>query len=137
MEAYAKLVADVSKSLNQFRDDNTTQNQGRDHLVEQQSQLAFDATLDRGLGLRRVAGVERSSAEEYPRVTIQVQPRQRCRLHPDAVKPVGSQPGQLQERGILLLRGQILSSRRQQQEGLHGQILGDRRRCRRLPPRDP
>ncbi len=35
MEAYAKLVADVSKSLNQFRDDNTTQNQGRDQLVEQ------------------------------------------------------------------------------------------------------
>jgi hypothetical protein len=35
MEAYAKLVADVSKSLNQFRDDNTTQNQGRDHLIEQ------------------------------------------------------------------------------------------------------
>ncbi|GAB3334079.1 hypothetical protein GCM10027359_06550 [Marilutibacter aestuarii] len=35
MEAYAKLVADVSKSLNQFRDDNTTHNQGRDQLVEQ------------------------------------------------------------------------------------------------------
>ena len=35
MEAYAKLVADVSKSLNQFRDDNTTDNQGRDHLIEQ------------------------------------------------------------------------------------------------------
>jgi hypothetical protein len=35
MEAYGKLVADVSKSLNQFRDDNTTANQGRDHLVEQ------------------------------------------------------------------------------------------------------
>lgn len=35
MEAYGKLVADVSKSLNQFRDDNTTSNQGRDHLVEQ------------------------------------------------------------------------------------------------------
>jgi hypothetical protein len=35
MEAYGKLVADVSKSLNQFRDDNTTPNQGRDHLVEQ------------------------------------------------------------------------------------------------------
>ena len=35
MEAYGKLVADVSKSLNQFRDDNTTQNQGRDHLIEQ------------------------------------------------------------------------------------------------------
>jgi hypothetical protein len=35
MEAYGKLVADVSKSLNQFRDDNTTDNQGRDHLVDQ------------------------------------------------------------------------------------------------------
>jgi hypothetical protein len=35
MEAYAKLVADVSKSLNQFRDDNTTDNQGRDHLIDQ------------------------------------------------------------------------------------------------------
>ena len=35
MEAYGKLEADVSKSLNQFRDDNTTANQGRDHLVEQ------------------------------------------------------------------------------------------------------
>ena len=35
MEAYGKLVADVSKSLNQFRDDNTTANQGRDQLVEQ------------------------------------------------------------------------------------------------------
>jgi hypothetical protein len=35
MEAYAKLVADVSKSLNQFRDENTTANQGRDHLVDQ------------------------------------------------------------------------------------------------------
>jgi hypothetical protein len=34
MEAYAKLVADVSKSLNEFRDENTTQNQGRDHLVQ-------------------------------------------------------------------------------------------------------
>ncbi|NML44205.1 hypothetical protein HHL11_10625 [Ramlibacter sp. G-1-2-2] len=35
MEAYGKLVADVSKSLNQFRDDNTTDNQGRDQLVDQ------------------------------------------------------------------------------------------------------
>ncbi len=53
MEAYAKLVADVSKSLNQFRDDNTTQNQGRDHLVEQfpdlfQLQMGDDAFGDFG-----------------------------------------------------------------------------------------
>lgn len=47
MEAYAKLVADVSKSLNQFRDDNTTQNQGRDHLVEQFPDM-FQLSMDSG-----------------------------------------------------------------------------------------
>lgn len=47
MEAYGKLVADVSKSLNQFRDDNTTQNQGRDHLVEQFPDM-FQLSMDTG-----------------------------------------------------------------------------------------
>lgn len=47
MEAYAKLVADVSKSLNQFRDENTTANQGRDHLVEQFPDM-FQLTMDTG-----------------------------------------------------------------------------------------
>jgi len=35
MEAYAKLVSSVAMSLNDFRDHNTTDNQGRDHLIEQ------------------------------------------------------------------------------------------------------
>jgi hypothetical protein len=35
MEAYGKLVSSISKSLNQFRDENVTENQGRDHLVDQ------------------------------------------------------------------------------------------------------
>jgi hypothetical protein len=35
MEAYGRLVADVSKSLNQFRDENVPVSQGRDHLVDQ------------------------------------------------------------------------------------------------------
>jgi hypothetical protein len=35
MEAYGSLVASVAKSLNQFRDENVSANQGRDHLVEQ------------------------------------------------------------------------------------------------------
>jgi hypothetical protein len=47
MEAYAKLVADVAKSLNTFRDENTTQNQGRDHLVEQFPDL-FQISMDSG-----------------------------------------------------------------------------------------
>lgn len=35
MEAYGKLVSSVAKSLNTFRDENVTDNQGRDHLVDQ------------------------------------------------------------------------------------------------------
>jgi hypothetical protein len=49
MEAYGKLVADVSKSLNQFRDDNTTDNQGRDHLIEQFPDI-FELSTDGGDG---------------------------------------------------------------------------------------
>jgi len=35
MEAYGQLVASVAKSLNTFRDENVTENQGRDQLVDQ------------------------------------------------------------------------------------------------------
>src|SRR5215813_13963985 len=35
MEAYGKLVAGVAQTLNQFRDENVSDNQGRDHLIEQ------------------------------------------------------------------------------------------------------
>jgi hypothetical protein len=35
MQAYADLVANVSKTLNQFRDENVTDNQGRDYLIQQ------------------------------------------------------------------------------------------------------
>lgn len=44
MEAYSKMVADVSKSLNQFRDDNTTSDDGKDNLVD-----AFPDVFDMGI----------------------------------------------------------------------------------------
>jgi hypothetical protein len=47
MEAYGRLVADVAKTLNQFRDDNTTQNQGMDHLVDQFPDV-FQINVDTG-----------------------------------------------------------------------------------------
>ncbi len=71
IEAYAKLVADVSKSLNQFRDDNTTQNQGKDHLVEKYPdvfQLTMD-TGDFGSDFGNFDG-EGESAPAGPRVTL-------------------------------------------------------------------
>ncbi|HSC81392.1 MAG TPA: hypothetical protein VLC08_13635 [Chitinolyticbacter sp.] len=69
MEAYAKLVADVSKSLNQFRDDNTTQNQGRDHLVEQFPDLFQINMGGGGFGDFGDFGGE-SSAPPGPRVVL-------------------------------------------------------------------
>ena len=68
MEAYAKLVADVSKSLNDFRDENTTQNQGRDHLVSQFPDL-FQLSMDTGdfaFGDEQASG----GASAGPRVTV-------------------------------------------------------------------
>lgn len=73
MEAYAKLVADVSKSLNQFRDENTTANQGRDHLVEQfpdvfqltMDTCSFDADIGAGFG------DDTAAPPPGPRVTLQ------------------------------------------------------------------
>lgn len=47
MEAYGKLVADVAKSLNTFRDEDVSANQGRDHLVEQFPDL-FQVDIDTG-----------------------------------------------------------------------------------------
>ncbi len=66
MEAYAKLVADVSKSLNQFRDENTTPNQGRDHLVEQFPDM-FELTMDSG---EFGAGMGDEAVPAGPRVTL-------------------------------------------------------------------
>ena len=47
MEAYGKLVADVAKTLNQFRDENVSANQGRDHLVDQFPEM-FQIDMDTG-----------------------------------------------------------------------------------------
>ncbi len=55
MEAYSKMVADVSKSLNQFRDENTSDDDGRDQLVEQFPDV-FDIGIDEfsGSGLPKL-----------------------------------------------------------------------------------
>ena len=47
MEAYGRLVQSVAMTLNQFRDENVTANQGRDHLVDQFPDL-FRLDIDTG-----------------------------------------------------------------------------------------
>jgi hypothetical protein len=47
MQAYADLVNNISKTLNQFRDENVTDNQGRDYLT-QQFPDTFQLNVDTG-----------------------------------------------------------------------------------------
>lgn len=60
MDAYADLVAAISKPLSQFRDENVTANQARDWLV---AQYPGDLALARGEGDPRV--VARGAADEF------------------------------------------------------------------------
>jgi len=66
MEAYAALVASVSKSLQQFRDENVTENQGRDHVAEKfpdMFEIGVDDFGDQpGPRLKLREGVEESDA---------------------------------------------------------------------------
>src|SRR5687768_14532764 len=48
MEAYSTMIASVAKSLQQFRDDNVTENQGRDHMAEKFPDLFEIGTDDFG-----------------------------------------------------------------------------------------
>jgi hypothetical protein len=72
MEAYGRLVEQVAKSLDRFREDNVTPNQGRDHMVEKfpdlfqigvddfsdepQPRLQLREGVDESAALRRVNG---------------------------------------------------------------------------------
>lgn len=48
MKAYAELVKSVAQTLNQFRDENVTQNQARDHIVDAFPQF-FEITTGGGM----------------------------------------------------------------------------------------
>jgi hypothetical protein len=66
MEAYSTMIASVAKSLQQFGDDNVTENQGRDHMVEKFPDLFAIGTDDfsdsPGPRLQLREGVEEGAA---------------------------------------------------------------------------
>jgi hypothetical protein len=74
MEAYSKMVADVAKSLNQFRDENTTEDDGKDQLVEQFPDVfdigADDFSDSRQPVLRLRDNVDQDSALERVRQSL-------------------------------------------------------------------
>lgn len=66
MEAYGQLVASVAKSLNTFRDENVSVNQGRDHLVDQ-----FPDLFQISMGDEGGFGGGFGGGSEGPRVKLQ------------------------------------------------------------------
>ncbi|MFO6448849.1 hypothetical protein ACLBKU_17080 [Erythrobacter sp. NE805] len=110
MEAYSKMVSDVSKTLNQFRDDNTTSNDGKDNLLDTFPDV-FDLGIDMMSGgaeptLKLKDGVDQDAA------LAQVQ--QALGQHSD--KPIESidvSDPEVAQTLILASRQQIATSRQQ------------------------
>jgi hypothetical protein len=110
MEAYSKMVADVSKSLNQFRDDNTTSDDGKDNLCD-----AFPDVFDMGIDtfnggteptLKLKDGVDQDAA------LAQVQ--QSLGQHSDAkIESIDVSDPEVAQTLILASRQQIATSRQQ------------------------
>lgn len=110
MEAYSKMVADVSKSLNQFRDDNTTPNQGKDQLVDQFPDV-FDIGVDSFSGnpepnLMLRDGVDQDAALERVRGAL-------GSYAEGSIDSIDVSDPEVQETLIKAARGQIATSRQQ------------------------
>lgn len=110
MEAYSKMVADVSKSLNQFRDDNTTPDDGKDQLMEQFPDV-FDMGIDSFSGgtepvLKLKDGVDQDAALARVQGSLGE--------HADVkIDSVDVSDPEVQETLIKAARGQIATSRQQ------------------------
>src|SRR5690606_14245583 len=91
----------------------------RDHLVEQALELRLDPALCRALGVLGVGRVERASPDEHAGVVVEVDRGQRVALQPHAVQLLGLEPSVPAERLVLTVRGEVLGTRREQQERLH------------------
>lgn len=110
MEAYSKMVSDVSKTLNQFRDDNTTSDDGKDNLVDAFPDV-FDIGLDTFSGgteptLKLKDGVDQDAA------LSQVQ--QALGQHSDApIESIDVSDPDVAQTLILASRQQIATSRQQ------------------------
>lgn len=108
MEAYGRLVADVAKTLNQFRDENVSANQGRDHLVDSFPDLFEVDTGENFFGdeggprVRLRQGVDEDAALE------------RVRDLPVEGEPISSLDEEtIEERLVSAARTQLATSRQQ------------------------
>jgi hypothetical protein len=109
MDAYAKLVSNVAMSLNQFRDENVSPNQGRDHVVEQFPDV-FEIGTDEfseqpGPKLKLKDGVDEGAA--LKRV------QQGMGGEGTSIKSIDVSDSEVEDRLVLAGRNQLATSRQQ------------------------
>jgi hypothetical protein len=92
-------------------------------LVQQPGELGLGADLGGRLLVLRVADRVGAPAEDHARVPIQVDLTQRVALDSPAFEIAFVQPAETEERGVLVVGGQVLGARREQQERLHGETV--------------
>ncbi|TLZ31301.1 MAG: cupin domain-containing protein [Gammaproteobacteria bacterium] len=83
------------------------------------TQVGLDPPLHRRLELLRIGEVERPAAEQDPRPVVQVELAEPALLQPDAAQLTFGEPGQGQERVVLVVGRRVLGADGQQQEWLH------------------
>jgi Transcriptional regulators len=103
------------------------------HPVEQAGQVRLDPPLHRRLELLRIGVVERPAAEHDPRPVAQVDAAECVLLQPYAAQLAFAEPGQGQERVVLVVGRRVLGADGQQQEWLHRSTLVTWRACRSQP----
>src|SRR5690348_13442721 len=84
------------------------------HLVEQAGQIRLDPPLHRCFELLGIGVVERAPAEYDPRPIAQVDAAERVLLQPDAAQLAFAEPGQGQERVVLVVGRRVLGADGQQ-----------------------
>jgi hypothetical protein len=89
------------------------------HRVQQAAQVRLDPPLHRGLGLLRVGVVERPAAEHDPGPVREVDVAERAAIEPQPLQLALAEPGQVEERLILVVRRGVVGADGQQQEGSH------------------
>ena len=109
------------------------------HPVEQAAQVRLDPPLGWRLEVVGVGVVERAAAEQDPRPVAQINVAERALLEPYPAQLAFIEPGQREERVVLVIGRGILGADGQQQEWFHPITLNRLRSCRsQLPERaDP
>jgi hypothetical protein len=110
MEAYGKLVSSVAQSLSQFRDTNVSDNQGRDHMVDQFPDLFQIGTTDDGSGSNAPRLQLRDGVDED---TALARVNERLPVEGGRLTSLDMSDEETEQKVVLAARNQLAASRQQ------------------------